>query len=95
MTAPMIDPTRVNLFITSTGYVGLECDDLGADDQLALFGPEGVCPPRAFDDLLDILLAQIEKTPAPHDAERLGRFVQMLEHALFKTKTAAGRIEAP
>ncbi len=88
MQSAQVDLTTTRFFLTHSGYVALECDTLDGAQQLNLFGPDGVLPPRRFSELVDEMLETLAAAPDKSDAAGLNSLADDLQAGLAKVEAA-------
>ena len=52
-----VDIERLRIFMTQSGFVALDCEDMSAEENARLFGDDGVCEPVALHALVSEMLA--------------------------------------
>jgi hypothetical protein len=95
MQPTQVDLTTTRFFLTHSGYVALECDAFDGAQQLILFGPDGVLPPRRVLDLVDDMLKMLTAAPDDEDAAGLKVIVDDLKASLARVETVLARLETP
>lgn len=94
MTEPRLKASTLSLHITSTGYVGIDSGQLDMNAEMALFGPDGVVPPKSILYLTQNLLEQINAAPDPSDAADLRLFAKDLKASLAQVETTLARLDS-
>lgn len=92
MPARTFDPKNARLIVTSGGHIAVESETMGASEQAALFGPDGVLLPQFLASLIDDLLEMILTAPDSSDAERLRSLANDLKASQAKLETALAKL---
>ena len=93
MQPTQVDLTTTRMFLTHSGYVALECDALDPAEELKLFSPDGVIPPRRLVDLVGDMLQTLATTPDKSDAEGLKSLAHDLKASLKKVEAVSANLE--
>ena len=92
MASTTIDASLLKVFLTSTGYIALCSNQLGAADEAALFGSTGKIPPRPLSDLIQDMLADLQSAPEPSDTSEIRHLETELKSSLSYVQDAFKRI---
>lgn len=84
----------MRMFLTHTGFVALECDELTATDEVNLFGDNGPIAPRRISDLVAEMLSTLAETPDDDDKAGLNLAAADLKASLTQVETAISRLTA-
>lgn len=85
---------NMRMFLTHTGYVALECDELSATEEVNLFGDNGPMAPRRLSDLVVEMLTTLGETPDDEDEARLRLAAEDLKSSLKQVESAISRLTA-
>lgn len=84
----------VRMFLTHTGFVALECDELTATDEVKLFGDHGRMAPRRISDLVAEMLTTLAEAPDDEDAAGLRLAAEDLKSSLTQVESMISRLTA-
>lgn len=84
----------MRMFLTHTGFVALECDELTATDEVNLFGDDGPMAPRRISDLVAEMLTTLAEAPDDEDAAGLKLAAEDLKAGLTQVETAISQLSA-
>jgi|GEM_PF-3388736 len=84
---------RVRILLTQSGFVALDCEDLGAPENDFLFGNDGIRPPVSLSRLVCDLLAVYAAAPEDGDAAALRGLVAGLQESLGEVRAALAKVE--
>ena len=84
----------MRMFLTHTGFVALECDELTATDEVRLFGDDGPIAPRRISDLVAEMLMTLAEAPDDEDAAGLKLAAEDLKVGLAQVESAISRLTA-
>lgn len=90
--AYLVDPKQLKVHLTTTGFVSIETDRHSPDEQQAMFGTNGVNPPRSIALLLDNLLDDVSAAPDGADAAELRSMANDLRDSLAKVENFIARL---
>ena len=91
MASTTIDASLMKVFLTSTGYIALCSNQLGADDEADLFGSNGKIPPRPLSDLIQDMLADLQGAPEASDTLEIRHLETELKSSLSYVQDALKR----
>jgi|TARA_R110001606_G_scaffold50742_4_gene126937 hypothetical protein len=77
-----VDIERLRIFMTQSGFVALDCEDMSAEENARLFGDDGVCEPVALQALVRELLAMQAAASGEADAAAMSRLADSLQCCL-------------
>jgi len=77
-----VDIERLRIFMTRSGFVALDCENLSAEDNARLFGDDGVCEPVALHAMVSEMLATQSAAPGEADAAALSGLADSLRSCL-------------
>lgn len=80
-------------FLTSTGFVALDAENMDAGDLLAYFGPNGSMPPQPLTELVEETLNTMSAAPDVTDAACLRALADALSASLTKVETVLARLD--
>lgn len=83
----------LRVFLTSTGFVALDAENMDADDLLAYFGPNGLTPPRSLVELVTDTLDMMSAAPDVTDAAHLRALADALSASLTKVERLIARLD--
>lgn len=92
MASTYIDGSLLTVFLSSTGYVALCSNQLGAADEAALFGTHGKVPPRRLSDLIQTMLLDMNAAPQTDDVSELRHLETDLKSSLSHVQDALKRL---
>lgn len=83
-----VDIERLRIFMTQSGFVALDCENLSAEDNARLFGDDGVCGPVALHALVCEMLALQSAAPGEADMAALTGLADSLRSCLDEVGAA-------
>ncbi len=83
-----VDIERLRIFMTQSGFVALDCENLSAEDNARLFGDDSVCGPVALHALVCEMLALQSAAPGEADMAALTGLADSLRSCLDEVGAA-------
>jgi hypothetical protein len=83
-----VDIERLRIFMTQSGFVALDCENLSAEENRRLFGDDGVCEPVALHALVSEMLAIHFAAPGEADMAALTGLADSLRSCLDEVGAA-------
>lgn len=83
----------IKVYLTLSGYVALESDEIDPAIELDVFGADGLVPPVAYTDLVDTMIETTNAAPDKADAAELRTMAVGLKTSLEKVETQIARLE--
>lgn len=84
----LVDVGRLRVFMTQSGFVALDSEDLSAEENARLFGDDGVCRPVALNTLVSEMLATQTAAFGEADAAALTGLADSLQSCLDNVGSA-------